>query len=129
MRKLFLPLMLLLPSACGESNFYQSVNYPIYVDSITVPEVVSSNQTLTVNFFGHVGPNDCFSFLSFETEKTTAQIEVVVLGRYYSTGRCQGGDVYLAGESLDVGPPFSDPFTVTVVQPGGERLTRTVTVQ
>lgn len=122
MRTLCLPLAILLVAACGESKFHQSLDYAIFVDSVQVPEAVASNQPFTVRFFGEIGPDQCFNFNGFNTQKDPSRIDVVVLGRFLSTGQCVQGAVHLDGEPLEVQPPFENPFTVRILQPGGDSL-------
>lgn len=129
MRKLLLPLALLLVTACGESTFQQTLDYVVLVDSIQMPEVLSSNQPFTVRFFGEVGPNQCFVFNGFNAQKDATQIDVLVLGRYASTGQCPQTEVLLDGEPLEVQPPFEDPFAVRVFQPTGDSLVVRVPVR
>ncbi|MBA2243555.1 MAG: hypothetical protein H0W11_01240 [Gemmatimonadetes bacterium] len=129
MRKLFLPLALLLVTACGESKFHQSVDYAIFVDSIQVPAVVSSNQPFTIRFFGEVGPDQCWNFNGFNSQKDARRLDILVLGRYVSTERCPQIEVKLDGEPFDVQPPFEDPFTVRVTQPNGDSLVVTIPVR
>ncbi len=129
MRKLFLPLALLLLAGCGEPRFFEAANYVIQVDSIGAPNEIASNQPLTLRFYGTVGPNACFSFRNFETHREPNLLQVVVVGRYESTGRCGPGEVLLGGEPLQVSPPFVHPLVVSVQQPAGAPLTREIAVR
>lgn len=129
MRKLWPSLAVLLLAACGEGVFRESAEYLIEVDSIVVPEVVASNQPFTILFYGTVGPNDCFSFNRFRTQQQAQRLDVMVIGRYTSTGRCGPATPALTGEPLEVAPPFEDPFTIAILQPGGGSLTREVAVR
>ncbi len=129
MRKLLLPVAFLVLVACGENRFFQSQEFPLVVDSIQAPEVISGVQPLNVVFYGDIGPSDCFSFSRFFTAQTADRLEVVAIGRYTTTGQCNPAEVILDGEQLEAAPPFTDPFTVVVYQPSGDSIVHTVRVQ
>lgn len=128
MRKLLLPLMLLLVG-CGESKFQQTADYLIAVDSISAPQTISTTEPFTIRVYATVGPNACFSFRRFEVLKDPSKLEALVLGRFVSTGQCAQGEVRLNGEPLQVSPPFQHPFTVTFYQPSGATLVKEIAVR
>ncbi len=129
MRKLLLPLVVLFLAACGENRFFQSQEFQVVVDSVQVPEAIAGGQPFNVVFYGGIGNSDCFSFSRFVTEQDATRLAVAAVGLYQTTGVCNPAEVLLDGETLEVAPPFDDPFRVVVYQPEGDSLVHVIQVQ
>lgn len=122
MRKLFLFLSFVVLAGCADSRFLHTAEFAVWVDSISVPQEISSSDPLTVRFHGMIGPNQCYSFDRFLTNKEPDRLDVAAFGRYEASGRCEPIEVFLSGRELVVSPPFVDPFTIMVYQPTGDSL-------
>jgi hypothetical protein len=100
------------------------------VDRIDAPEQIAATDTLTVQFYGTVGPNGCYSFNRFETERSGSQLTVTPRVQY------RGGEdtmctmaIVPLEETYRAEPPFeSGPLTIKVPQPDGADVTATVEV-
>lgn len=100
------------------------------VDSIDTPNEIASSDTLTVQFYGTVGPNGCYSFERFDVERSASRLIVTPV-----VERVTGEDVVctMAIVPLDVtytaAPPFEEgTLTVEVPQTDGSEVTATVEV-
>lgn len=100
------------------------------VDSIGVPDQISSSDTLSVRLYGTVGPNGCYSFDRFDVGRSPGRLAVTPVVRH-RTGNdilCTMAVVPL-DETYTAYPPFSEgTWTVTVPQPEEEDVTSVVEV-
>lgn len=100
------------------------------VDSIEAPTQIASSDTLTVQFYGTVGPNGCYSFDGFETEKHDGRLTITPVVQY------RGGEGMMCTmaivpleETYTAAPPFEEgSLTLEVPQPDGPDVTATVEV-
>jgi len=93
------------------------------VDSIDAPDRIASSDTLRVRFYGTVGPNGCYAFDGFETERNGRGLTITPVVQY------RGMAIVPLDETYRAAPPFEEgPLTVTVPQPDGVDVTTTVTV-
>lgn len=100
------------------------------VDSIDAPAQIASSDTLTVQFYGTVGSNGCYSFGGFETDRSGGHLTITPRVQY------RGGEdtmctmaIVPLEETYRADPPFeSGTLTVEVPQPDGADVTATVEV-
>lgn len=123
---LSLPVVVLL-AATGCDPFGGTEEFVVQVDSITGPASVSSTETLTVRFFGRLGPNLCYVLDHVDRNRTPDALEL----RFHGENR--GGTCFQQPATLEhreeIAPPFGDPFTVRVSQPDGALLEKVVRVR
>ncbi len=125
--------VLLAGAACGGCGLLgpSTSHYTIRVDSLSAPAAVARTDTLRVRFFGFIGPDGCWSLASVDRQVTTSSLDVTFRGQHQRGGgiACTQMVVYLDRRE-SVAPPLGGPaFTITVHEPDGSKLTRTVAVQ
>jgi hypothetical protein len=125
-------LGLLGGGSCSDGTYptYFEQTFPILVDSLAAPAAAAAGDTVTLRFWGYVGPNDCHAFGGVTADWTE---HAVVLTLWYHYYRRAGADclpeaVYLEGEPYRLGPLPPGPFTITVAQPDGSAITDTLHV-
>lgn len=100
------------------------------VDSIDAPVQIASTDTLTVQLYGTVGPNGCYSFDGFETARRGSQLTITPRVQYRGgeDTMCTTAIVPLE-ETYRADPPFeSGTLTLEVPQTDGADVTATVEV-
>lgn len=106
--------------------------YLIKVDSIFHPDTVAAGKSFAVKFYGTIGPNGCYRFLRFETERSAGLIKVWTVGER-KTGQnvmCPEYLPMLNGTVLNLMAPDSGSFNIAVINPGlGNVLNSTVEVR
>lgn len=100
------------------------------VDSVDAPDKIASSDTLTVQFYGTVGPNGCYSFDRFDVERSGSRLIVTPVVEHR-----RGEDIActMAIVPLDVTytaePPFDvGTLTIEVPQPEDSNVTTAVEV-
>jgi hypothetical protein len=122
-----LPLFALI--GC-EPVFEQSAERQIMVDSIVAPDTVDASQGVTIEFYGTMGENRCWSFYKFETDRAPDRLAMKVLVRFKQDGSgCTPGLVDLNGVEHQVQPPHAGDFRVVVLQPTSDSLVHVVHVR
>ncbi|WP_411280919.1 hypothetical protein [Gemmatimonas sp.] len=114
-------------SACGivEPN---SREYGVPIDSITGPLVATRGSIVEQKLYGLVGANGCASVSEVKVVPQAATTTVEVRARY-KNGNCTQMPIYLNGYAVQLPVPNAATFTVSVKQPNGRLLTRTLIVQ
>ncbi len=100
------------------------------VDSLEYPAEIASTDTLTVGFYGTVGPNGCYSFHRFDVDRAPGQLTITPVVRHTTADNvsCTMAIVPL-NHTLTVAPPFPDGILeIEVPQPEGDDVRATVTV-
>ncbi|TVP51080.1 MAG: hypothetical protein EA350_00270 [Gemmatimonadales bacterium] len=102
----------------------------VRVDSISAPATVSTGDTLTVQFHGFVGSDGCHRLERVDRGRGPGTLVMTFHGERRVGGNivCTLEPVALTHEER-VTPPFDDPFTIVVRQPGGGTLERVVRVE
>jgi hypothetical protein len=104
-------------------------SFVIRVDSISAPAAIAPADTLTVRFFGGIGPDLCSRLVRVEKRSEPGVLEV----RFHGERDEGGGDCLQMVSLLDheekILPPLVDPFIIRVLQPEGAPLERVVGVQ
>lgn len=99
------------------------------VDSLDVPAQIASSDTLSIRLSGTVGPNGCYSFDRFDTERSTDRLTVTPVVEHV-TG--EGFACTMAIVPLDAtfaaAPPFEEGV-ITIAVPQSDRPDVTATVQ
>lgn len=124
-----LALLLVLGTGAGCSSLFgtDAHHFVIGVDSISVPDTIAPNSTLTARFFGGIGPNGCYQLDRVERVRSAGVLEL----RFHGTstdGFCPQVPSYL-DHVEEVLPPVEDPFRIRVLQPDGPALEKVVRVR
>lgn len=114
-------------AGCGIFGSSSEQHFTIKVDSIVAPASITPQGPLTVRFFGLIGPNSCYGLEEVRSGRSPSMLTVEFRGRSVH-GVCPQEPVPLDYE-LSLPPPFSDPFVISVVQPSGPALEKSVRVQ
>ncbi len=117
-------------SGCGILG-PSSSHYTIRVDSLSAPAAVARTDTLRVRFFGVIGPDGCWSLESVDRQVSTSSLDVTFRGLHEQGGgiACTQMVVYLDRRESVAPPLAGGSFTITVHEPDGSKLTRTIAVQ
>jgi hypothetical protein len=99
--------------------------FVIRVDSIEVQAAVAPTDTLRVHFLGGLGPNSCSRLERVDRRRSAGSVELTFRGESTRRGQCLQMPSMMKHEEKLV-PPFTDPFTIRVVQPGGRRIEKVV---
>jgi len=118
-----------LTGACGVID-PAPTEFMIKADSIVGPNAVSGGASFTQTIYGYVGPSGCFRFKEFRMSQTQHLVDVTIIGY-----RNDGPDVVCTAslefmqQTLTVSPPMSNPLTISIRQPDGTVLTKTISIE
>jgi hypothetical protein len=119
---LFALLVSSLLVACEEQA--PDATFVIDVERIEAPAALPPG-AFEIQLHGVIGPDLCFVFDHYETERTPNRIEITAIGRSHRRAErvCAQAISELRGEPpVVVTPPFQGPFTVSVHRPDGSTL-------
>lgn len=119
------PLLLLLAIAsfsCGTEPIREPALYVVTVDSLVHPISVSLGDTVTLRFFGTIGPDGCHHFSSIEVDMEPLQVNLTVWGAYSNEGACPQVVVYLNGAPWRFVAFQTGWFLINIHQPDGGAL-------
>ena len=113
--------LLIWSSGCKKDEG-PSPDYLIQIDSIVFADTISLSDTLSVKFYGVVGPNSCYSFNKFEKVELGGSdpansLKLKVMGKHEDTGNCGDQIVYLDGAEILIDGFAKGNFHILVVQP------------
>lgn len=118
--------LICIASACGILDSGPE-SFVVRVDSIVAPTIVKPDAPFTVTFFGLVGPNGCYSLVDVATTRTPGSLLIQFNGE--KVDRVCGQEPVPLDHTLDLLPPFVDPFVIRVTQPSGPALEKSVRVE
>lgn len=124
----FLPVSMVVLLATTGCDPFEAEEFVVQVDSITGPASVSSTETLTVRFWGRLGPDLCSRLDRVDRDRTPDALELRFHGERSMDGGCPQMPAILDHQE-EIAPPFGDPFTVRVSQPDGALLEKVVRVR
>jgi hypothetical protein len=104
--------------------------FKIAIDSVSVPTTWQIGGNMTVRFWGTIGPDMCWMLNTVDRDRTANSYTITFNGQHVARNDCPKTESTVDYE--DVLTPVggqNNPFTVTVVQPTGPNIVRTVTVQ
>ena len=113
--------LLIWSSGCKKDEG-PSPDYLIQIDSIVFADTISLSDTLSVKFYGVVGPNNCYSFNKFERvdlgqNDPANSMKIKVWGKQEDTGNCNDQPVYLDGAKILINGFAKGNFHILVIQP------------
>jgi hypothetical protein len=118
-------LMIAVASAGCNVLGSDTTEFTVRVDSITIPSVVSPDETLSVGFWGNLGPDLCSRLARIESGRGPGVLEIKFRGERVEDRQCSQMPAKLEHEER-LTPPFEDPFTIRVLQPVGSPLEKVV---
>jgi hypothetical protein len=123
-------MTLAIPFIAGCSYFDTREEFVIRVQSIDAPETTKATDPLTVRFYGSIGANSCYQLHDVRSDRTQNSLNITFIGKVLqSRGSACMDQLALLEHAVTVQPPLKNPFVITVHQPDGTTLTRSVTVQ
>ena len=118
----------LFGTSCKLGN--EIVYFQIEMDSVSVPTTWQLGGNMTVRFWGTIGPDQCWMLNTVDRDRTASSYTIEFRGQHVIRSDCPSTESVVDYE--DVLTPVggqNNPFTVTVKQPNGQDIVRTVTVQ
>jgi hypothetical protein len=103
--------------------------YKVTVDSVQIPASASVGDTVSVRFFGTIAADGCSSFSRFEDSISSQSVDLIVWAKREASAVCPAVMVYLDGRIYRFIPEEASQVTITVHQPDGSVLQRTLLVQ
>jgi len=120
-------------SGC-KSNDVSPEEFIIQIDSIVHADTITFGETLSIKFYGEVGPNGCYSFgrLSAEyipAENANDELLITSYGNKSNAATCPEGIVYMNGDELIVSDIPAGNLDVKAMQPDGSAITQHVFIK
>lgn len=106
----------------------QESYFLIMVDSIKKADTITTNDTLSIKFYGTVGNDGCHQFYQFNTQNEINTINIEVWGVLYPGDNCTTQMIYLEGEELNIYNFDEGDYAIKINQPDGSMLTDSLTV-
>jgi hypothetical protein len=126
MRVLATAFLLFSASACT-NPFASRRDITLYIADVVVPTTVSASGKFTATITYETG--GCRQFERFDVTKRSTSATIRVRGTDAGGNTVCTTDIRYEKKTLDLNGPFSDPFTITAIQPDASSLVRTVRVQ
>lgn len=116
-------------------NCYDSSSneFIIRVDSVSFPQqTVNYGDTLKTAFWGTIGPDECYSFLRFETTNDSISTSFKLIGLHLYTWRdaCRGNGVpiLLNGKIYNIFPVYRGTYTIIINEPDGSKIQKQILI-
>lgn len=107
-----------------------SSDFIIRVDSVKIPDTVSSATPFDIVFFGTIGFNSCYSFKTFNRVVKDNDIKIQAWGTLdYKEGKCPEGLVSLNGQILKLTIPLPGTYRIVIKEPEDYTLVKQITVK
>ncbi len=119
-------LVLLASSGCDIFGL-GTQKFMIRVDSISAPSTIGPNETLTIRFWGWVGPSGCYHLVRAPSGRMPNLFEIRFHGEY-KNALCTQDPIPLEYD-VELSPPFQDPFTIRALQPPDPPLEKIVRIE
>jgi hypothetical protein len=112
------------------NNLDTSSDFIIRVDSVKIPNAVSSTTPFDIVFFGTIGFNCCYSFKTFNRVVKDNDIKIEAWGTLdYKEGKCPEGLVSLNGQILKLTIPLTGTYRIVIKEPEDYTLVKQITVK
>ena len=106
----------IISTSCKKDDSPEMQNFIIKIDSIIYPDTISVVETLTIKFYGMVGPNNCYKFANLSNYFDVGLIQITTNGVHYLDQDCDTTPVFLKGlEYMLYGIPKGD-YNIKIVQ-------------
>lgn len=104
-------------------------DFLIKVDSIKVPEKISSSVPFDIEFFGVIGFSRCYSFKTFNTVKNGNSYTIEAWGTSdFSDLTCPEELISLDDYKLNLTIPYPGNYRVIIHEPGNYSIALQITV-
>lgn len=127
MRRPAFVLLLCSSAACSNPFANDRRDIKLYVAAMVVPASAPAMGTLTVTVTVETG--GCKRFERFRVTNTRTSATIEAQGSDAGPNAICTQEIGLEKKALDLSGPFSDPFTITAIQPDASVLVRTVRIQ
>lgn len=126
---IFVLLITILSLISCNKDLSTGSDFLIKVDSIKVPDVVTSSTPFDIEFFGTISYNGCVSFKTFNTIMNNKEITIEAWATYQKNDiTCPDVMVYLDGQKLKLTISFPGSYHIIIKGPGGAVISRQITV-
>jgi hypothetical protein len=124
--------VLWMASSCifAERDAWVTEYRQITVDSLRVPDSLSSADTLVIQFYGAIGYDGWWKFWRFDAARDSHEVRVSLWAkaRYLKHGGCPSNVPLLSGKEFHVAPLYPGTFRVVALQPDRSKLIDSVVV-
>jgi len=124
-----LSLLMFSWSGCDSNKGPDTEEFIIQIDSIVHADTITVGETLSIKFYGIVGPNGCYAFDRLMPEYTDGELATTALGIQTFQDLCPDQEVYMNGSELVVSDIPAGTLIVKALQPDGSAITQQVFVQ
>lgn len=121
--------MLVIAATQGCSSDTAPNEVRLRSDSLAAPASIAPSAPITVTVRVQLG--GCLSFKRFDVTRTSAVLALTPIGTDASANNANvacPANIAMVRESYTAQPPFSDPLTVSVLEPDGTKLSGEVAV-
>lgn len=124
-------LVVIIWSGCKKDDGPEIENFIIQIDSMVHPDTINFGDTLSIKFYGLVGPDGCYAFneLLAEYFEDAKELAVESWGIHAFNDVCTDGEVYMNGKELLVTEIPVGENTIVAVQPDGPNISQNVYVK
>jgi hypothetical protein len=130
---LFMAGLLVWTTGCKKDDG-PDPDFLIKIDSMVFQDTIRLDDTLSVKFYGYIGPNSCYSFNHFEqlprdNGDLPNSMKFKVWGKHEDNGNCYDALMYLDGAEISITGFLKGNFNIFVVQPDGTIMNGVVFVE
>lgn len=124
-------LTVIIWSGCKKDNGPKIEEFVIQIDSMVHPDTINFGDTLSIKFYGVVGPDGCYSFdeLVAEYFSDVNELAVESWGIHTFLDNCTQAIVYMNGKELLVTDIPAGDLTLVAVQPNGPNINQNVYIK
>ncbi len=121
-------LTVIIWSGCKKDNGPEIEEFIIQIDSMIHLDTINFGDTLSIKFYGVVGPNGCYAFDELVAEYFIEANELAVesWGMQTFLDVCTQGEIYMNGKELLVTEIPVGDLTIVAVQPDGPNISQNV---
>ncbi|MEO7369054.1 MAG: hypothetical protein ABIZ36_13945 [Gemmatimonadaceae bacterium] len=127
MRRLASALLLCSYASCTNPLGNDRRDIKLHIAALVVPASAPAAGTFTATITVETG--GCKRFERFSVTKTPTSAMIEAEGTDAGPDAICTQEIRLEQKTLDLSGPFSDPFTITAIQPDESVLTRTVRIR
>lgn len=120
-------MVILLIGACENKADYKS--YLVKVDSVQVPDIISSNNPFEIKFYGIISDNGCDSFTNFNVKEESNNILIEAWAKSdLNAFACPTVIVYLTGHGMTYTIPNKGIYNLKIKQPDNSYLEKQIMI-
>lgn len=108
--------------ACSTEPNNEQYLFIVQVDSIAHPQSVLLHDTITIQFYGTIGYNGCYSFSYFDASLEPLKLDIAVIGELSNDNVCPSVMVYLDGKEYKCEAKQKGWFKINIRQPDNSFL-------